>query len=222
MFKRLERRETDILRLMTALLSVDEEAARGAVTAADSLDAGLDGALETIVPALDRIGILWETGDIALSQFYMSGRIAERIVDSLLPAPQAGVAPQPKAAFAALEDHHSLGKRIVRAQLCASGWEIADFGRMEVEPLAARVARERIGILLVSTLLLSSALRVRDLRDALDRAAPGTRLLVGGAPFRMDAGLHRRVGADAAARDGREALALLHGWRSAGENRPPP
>ena len=37
-----------------------------------------------VVPALERIGAGWEQGRVALSQVYMSGRICEELVDTLL------------------------------------------------------------------------------------------------------------------------------------------
>jgi methanogenic corrinoid protein MtbC1 len=64
-------------------------------------------------------------------------------------------------------------------------------------------------VLLVSTLLLPSALRVKDLRRRLDELHAPTRLIVGGAPFRLDPQLWREVGADANGNSATDAIALV-------------
>lgn len=212
----IDPQEETVDRLMRALLALDEEGARACLRDAGSSTAEFGAAVGLITPALDRIGLLWETGEVALSQVYMGGRICERLVDELLPPAAAGRRNSPRMAVAVLEDYHLLGKRIVYSQIRASGHELTDLGRMEIDPLVDAVRRERTEVLLVSTLMLASALRVRDLREALDREAPGTRLLVGGAPFLMDPDLWRRVGACATARDGIEALQVIAGWSKGG------
>jgi monomethylamine corrinoid protein len=46
-------------------------------------------------------------------------------------------------------------------------------------------------------LMLRSALRVRELRFAFENAGLSVKLAVGGAPFRLDLNLWKKVGADA-------------------------
>jgi methanogenic corrinoid protein MtbC1 len=125
----------------------------------------------------------------------MSGRICEELVDQLLPPASPNRKHQPKTAIAVLEDYHLLGKRIVYSTLRASGFELLDYGQQEVNGLAAQVQRDQIEILLISTLMLPSALRVKKVREKL--AAYPVKIVVGGAPFRFDQQLWKEVGADA-------------------------
>jgi methanogenic corrinoid protein MtbC1 len=114
-----------------------------------------------------------------------------------------------------LEDYHLLGKRLVQSVVRAAGLALLDYGRMEVDGLVSRVQEDRVEILLVSTLMLASALRVRDLRRRLNEAGLKVQLIVGGAPFRFDERLWRDVGADAMARQAAEALEIINGLLAA-------
>ncbi|TCT22840.1 cobalamin B12-binding domain-containing protein [Thiobaca trueperi] len=174
--------------------------------------------IETMVrPALEAIGQLWEQGDCALSQVYMSGRICEELIDGLLVGSASDASriltPQvaaPRLAIAVLEDYHLLGRQIVRTVLRAGGYEVLDYGRQDVEELLDRVCADRIEILLVSTLMLPSALRTRMLIDGLRRVSPQTRVVVGGAPYRFDDQLWQEVGADAVGLHAGEALTIVN------------
>jgi len=170
---------------------------------------------DVIIPVLERIGSGWENGNVALSQVYMSGLICEELVDEILPAESPDRERQPKTAIAVLEDYHMLGKRIVYSVLRASGFEILDYGRMQADSLARKVIDEDVEIVLISTLMLSSALKVRTLRENLNAAGKNdVKIIVGGAPFRIDTGLWREVGADAmgsSASDAKRIISALAG-----------
>ena len=68
-----------------ALLSLDRVTAKRIIEAADSDSTPLQLAERLVTPALERIGKAWEQGRVALSQVYMSGRICEELVNTLLP-----------------------------------------------------------------------------------------------------------------------------------------
>lgn len=170
-------------------------------------------AVETlVVPALDEIGKAWDDGRIALSQVYMSARICEDLVEKVMPRGDPVRRHQPGMAIAVLNDYHMLGKRIVHSVLRAGGFEIEDYGRQEVSGLVERVGRDGVRILLISVLMLPSALKARELRDALDRAGLDVKIAVGGAPFLFDAALWREVGADAMGRCASDAVDIVRGW----------
>lgn len=179
-----------------SLLSLDRLAARSILNA--SKGNPLQLVEEVITPVLEGIGANWERGQIALSQVYMAGRICEELVDELLPT-GASSRENPPMAIAVLEDFHMLGKRIVYSALRSSGFHVVDYGRMTTDDLVVRTKHDGIKILLISTLMLPSALRVRDVRAGLDGAGMDTKILVGGAPFRFDDRLWKDVRAHACA-----------------------
>jgi methanogenic corrinoid protein MtbC1 len=173
-------------------------------------------ALESIlVPVLARLGDDWVAGKVALSQIYMTGRICEELVDRLLPAGAPSPAAPPRQAIAVLDDYHLLGKRIVLSVLRASGIPILDYGRMELQPLVERVVADGLENLLVSVLMLPSALEVKQLRAALARRGARVRIAVGGAPFVLDPELWREVGADAFGRSAADAVGIVRRWTEA-------
>ena len=184
---------------LDALLDSDREAARRALESA-SQPAGLGAALDSVMmPALECIGKRWESGEVALAQVYMSGRICESLMDALLPFQGGSDAGSvPRVAIAVLEDLHALGKRIVLSVLRASGIPVRDYGAgLSVGELVERSRADGIRVLLVSTLMLRSALRVADLVAALRAEGLAVKVVVGGAPFVCDRRLAESVGADA-------------------------
>lgn len=196
--------------LEDALISVDR--VRAGRIARDSCTSGSPFVcLETlIVPALEEVGRRWEAGNVALSQVYMSGRICEEIVDTMLPAGDPRRMDLPKMAIAVLEDHHTLGKRIVVSVLRAGGYAVTDYGHgVTVDQLVELVARDQIKILLISTLMLPAALRAKEAIARIKKAQPATKIIVGGAPFLFDPLLWREVGADAMGHAASETLEIV-------------
>lgn len=200
--------------LLQALLTLNRVQAQELMAAARAEHPPLEVIEILIRPALERIGRLWESGECALSQIYMSGRICEELLEELFdeaPADDASTpaANPPRLAIAVLEDYHLLGKQIVRTVLRAAGYRVRDYGRQDVETLVELVRSDGIEVLFVSTLMLPAALRVRTLVERLRAVAPGVRVVVGGAPYRFDDQLWREVGADAVGLSAGDVLAIL-------------
>ena len=192
-----------------ALLAMDRLAAARLLAIAQDANAALPLLEAVVVPAMERIGQSWEQGRVALSQVYMSGRICEEVINSFLSAQGEARRQQPLLALAVLEDHHLLGKRMVYATLRAAGYVLHDYGTLNVAQLVAHVCADNIEVLLLSTLMLPSALRVAQVRAELERAGARVKIVVGGAPFRLDEQLWREVGADAMGRNASDVLPIL-------------
>jgi methanogenic corrinoid protein MtbC1 len=202
---------TDIKhKLFDALLSINRFAATRLLTVETASWTPMERIEKLIVPVLKRIGEEWEQGRIALSQVYMSGRICEDVVETILPPDAPGQKDHPTIAVVTLLDHHGLGKRIVSSVLHSAGFKLVDLGQgIPVDEIVDKVKREGVRILLVSTLMLQSALQVKDLKDRLNREGLSIRIIVGGAPFLFDPGLWKEVGADAMAGTASEAISLI-------------
>ena len=165
-----------------------------------------------VVPALQQTGEAWAAGSVALSQIYMGGRFCEELVEKVLPPSDPDRKHQPRSAIVVFSDYHMLGKRIVYSLMRASGFELFDYGRMDADELVERAVADRIRVLLISVLMLPSALRVRDVCARLRAASPGIRIVVGGAPFLFDERLWSEVGADAMGRSAADAVTIVAGW----------
>jgi methanogenic corrinoid protein MtbC1 len=93
--------------------------------------------------------------------------------------------------------------------LRAQGLEVKDLGiGVHADALVRLVQAHNIKILLISTLMFPSALRIARVREQLERADYAVRIIVGGAPFRFDDQLWRQVGADAMGRTAADAITL--------------
>jgi methanogenic corrinoid protein MtbC1 len=141
--------------------------------------------------------------------FYMAGRFCEELVERVLPPSDPDRKHQPRSAIVLLNDYHVLGKRIVYSVMRASGFELFDYGRMEVHEVVERAITDRLRVLLISVLMLPSALKVREVCSELKARGADIKVVVGGAPFLFDEELWREVGADAMGRSASDAVAIV-------------
>ena len=81
-----------------------------------------------ITPTLEQIGEKWESGEVALSQVYMSGVICEEFLRTNIPPDFSSQAKSAHIAIVTFEDYHALGKRIVHTMLQAHGIDTIDYG----------------------------------------------------------------------------------------------
>ncbi len=165
---------------------------------------------EIISEALQKIGDGWEQGTVSLAQLYMSGVICEELFETYVQPNSKPIAAQRRVAMAVLLDHHALGKRIVLTIVKAHGYQVMDFGcGLDIEQLTDLVQQHDIEILMISTLMLHAALKVKDLKASLYKRGCRTKVIVGGAPFRFDPDLWKRVHADGFCRNSMEAVEVL-------------
>lgn len=205
-----ERFMTDTVNtFMQALIALDRVAAKQIMEDLCSKVGPIKFVEEVVVAALERIGAEWQNGRLALSQVYMGGRICENLVDEIMPPGAPQRKDQPKMAVCVLADHHKLGKIIVYSLLRAGGFELADYGTVDVDALVKRVKKDGVKILLISVLMLPSALKIRKVREKFEEMRLDVKIIVGGAPFRFDDHLWREVGADAMGRTASEALTIV-------------
>ncbi|MBU1055086.1 MAG: cobalamin-dependent protein [Proteobacteria bacterium] len=201
---------TEILsEFQAALLSIDVIKARRLLAEATTNTTAEQLVETVIVSALENIGKGWEAGHYALAQVYMSGRICEELVDTLLPKEDRKKNIATKMAITTLNDYHALGKRIVYSALRACGFDLLDYGRLGVEGLVKKIMDDGLDVILISVLMFPSALHVKDIREQLDKNGYTVKIVVGGAPFRLDPHLWRQVGADAVGYTASDAIKIV-------------
>ncbi|WP_296558351.1 cobalamin-dependent protein [uncultured Acetobacterium sp.] len=195
---------------LDALLAMDRIGSEKVLRDAAQQQQSFEAVEQIISETLNIIGEGWEIGDYSLSQIYMSGVICEEIITRMLPEFRRDRKNSPKIGIGVLIDHHALGKRIVKAVVQAEGFEIFDFGDgLSVEEIVDKTMAYRIDVLLVSTLMLPSALKVKEIRQQFDHRKIKTWLIVGGAPFRLDSSLWLQVGADADGKNGTAVIPMI-------------
>jgi methylmalonyl-CoA mutase cobalamin-binding domain/chain len=170
------------------------------------------------VEALGRIGGGWEDGQLSLSQVYMSGVICEKLIEKYIVKSSSSYKKKPKMAIAVLQDQHSLGKRIVYSVLRAGGYDLMDFGQgLTVEEVVEKTVEADLEFLLISTLMLPSALKVKNVVETLRKNGSSVKIIVGGAPFRLDSSLWEKVNADADGKNGTEVKKIIQKLMAGGQ-----
>jgi methanogenic corrinoid protein MtbC1 len=192
-----------------ALISCNRLASEKIVNEAAKSHSTLEIVEELITPVMEEIGCDWEEGELSLAQIYMSSRICEKLIDVILPPENPDRKDIPKMAIVILEDYHVLGKRIVYSILRAGGYNLYDYGTMAAEDLIQRVIKDDLHTILISCLMLSSALKVKIVSEKLKSIKPEVKIFVGGAPFRFDEELWKDVGADGTGKSASDAIRLI-------------
>ena len=197
-------------RLVNLLLHLDDKNIKIMLADMVRRDECINTLEAVVVPALEHIGFAWEHGQLSLSQVYMAGRICEKAVSELLPAHQPSRPNSPKLAIGVIKDYHSLGKRMVISALRSSGYDLLDYGHgLSVDDLIRMALRDKLDVLMISCLMLTSAMHIRDVVTGLNRANHFPAIIVGGAPFRLDPGLWKEVGATATGQNSTDAVAII-------------
>ena len=203
----------------TALLQIDRIKAAEIFETIYKKDNNFEILEHLTMAALERIGDGWENGQLSLSQVYMSGIICEELVEQYIPKYMVLCKNKPKIAIAVLQDHHALGKRIVSSVLRAGGYDIVDFGQgLSVEEIVDKTIEGEIEVLLISTLMLPSALKVKKVVEKLREEGVSAKIIVGGAPFRLDPSLWQKVNADADGKNGTKVKQMIETWGKEEDN----
>jgi len=147
---------------------------------------------------LEEIGLGWENGEYSLSQIYMSGVICQEIMEKYIQKFDVVIKNDYKIGIAVLEDHHALGKRIVYSILRSKGYDVIDLGQgLSIDTIVNETINHKLDFLIISTLMLSSALHVKTVVKKLRQKKANVKIIAGGAPFRLDAKLWQKVNVDA-------------------------
>lgn len=140
----------------------------------------------------------------------MSGVISEEVLNRILPENYWNSPTKSKIGTAVFLDCHNLGMKIVSSLVRSSGYPVADLGvGVNVERVMDFVGKEDIKILLISVLMLPSALAVKELTQKMAKSYPDVKVVVGGAPFRLDEELWKKVGAHAMGKNAGEIFEIL-------------
>ena len=193
-----------------SLVSLDRIKARSIIRQGSAQSLKLSEIEKIISNTLYKLGWEWEEGTASISQVFMAGKVCEELVDEIIPAESPYRKKQPKAAITVFEDFHALGKRIVYSVIRSNGFELSDWGfGMKAEDILKRLDKENIEVLLISVLMLNSALHVKDLIKKIKSRDKDIKIIVGGAPFMFDDYLYREVGADATGNSASDAVKVF-------------
>ncbi len=180
-----------------ALLDFDRLKANEVLLKVETSFSKIDFINKVMVKALHNIGEKWNKGEIGLSQVYLSGKISEEITGKLLPKAVENRKKYPKMAVVTFGDYHLLGKKIVYAVLRAAGYDPIDYYQeSNIDSLVERTIKDDLQILMISVLIFPSALKVKIIKEKLRKKGCNVKVVVGGAPFKLDKKLADEIEAD--------------------------
>lgn len=164
--------------------------------------------LEVLQPAQREVGKLWQEGRISVAEEHACTAATQRVMGRLYPhvfnRERNG-----RTAVVTCVSHelHEVGARMVDDFLEMSGWQAHFLGANTPTPAIVSMAHDRgADLVAISCTMVSHLDMVAELTERLRREChEGMKILVGGYPFLVDPQAWRRVGADATARDAREA-----------------
>jgi methanogenic corrinoid protein MtbC1 len=168
-----------------ALLEGDARAAEAAVREAH--DEGLPHAVihdAVVAPAMHRIGILWERGEIGVAHEHMATQIAMRVLVLLreLSRVARGRADQRVMLAAVQGEQHFMGLQMAADLLDEAGYDVVMLGPdVPTEALEDIVAEHRPQIVALSVTMSDAAANLPRAIDAVVSAHSGAGLIVGGA-----------------------------------------
>jgi 5-methyltetrahydrofolate--homocysteine methyltransferase len=167
---------------------------------------------ESMVPAMDEIGKLFECEEYFVPELLLAGRAMKRAME--LWKPQFSASGQKMAVRVivgtVMGDLHDLGKNVVASMLEGSGFEVIDLGTdVTPEKFVDAVRESDPQVVCLSALLTVTMPAMKTTIDALKSAGVRTRVkvLVGGAP--VTGQYARDIGADGYSDNASSAVRLV-------------
>ena len=161
-----------------------------------------------LIPALDRVGELYEKQEIFLPQLINAANAAcggfdvikERIAKSGADSVSKG-----KIVLATVfGDIHDIGKNIVRVVLENYGYTVIDLGRdVPAETIVETVIRENVKLVGLSALMTTTVASMADTIAAIRKSGHNCKIMVGGAVLTPD--YAAEIGADYYAKDAKQS-----------------
>jgi len=165
--------------------------------------------LHVIQPTQQKLGQLWQVGDISVAQEHYCTAATQFVMSQLQPYFLThNTSGKTLVATCVGDELHEVGLRIVADLLEISGWNTIYLGaNAPAESIAEAIVSNGADVLAISTTMTQHLFGLADVISVV-RSNPGcenVRVMVGGHPFNVDPFLWKRVGADAHAIDAKEA-----------------
>ena len=164
---------------------------------------------EKLIPALDVLGELFETGKIFLPQLIQGAQAAQAgfdVVNQRLAAAETESVNRGKIVLATVKgDIHDIGKNIVKIILQNYGYQIIDLGRdVPAEAVVEAVKKHEAGLVGLSALMTTTLPSMEETIKAIHEAGLDTKILVGGAVLNPD--YAKEIKADFYAKDAKQSV----------------
>ncbi len=167
---------------------------------------------ESMVPAMDEVGRLFEAEEYFVPELLLAARAMKSAMELLRPLlAAAGQKLSTKVVIGTVKgDLHDIGKNIVASMLEGSGCEVVDLGAdVAPEKFVAAVQEHRPQVVCLSALLTVTMPAMKTAIAALQAAGLRTqvKVLIGGAPVTMQ--YAKEIGADGYSENASGAVSLV-------------
>ncbi len=199
--------------LYDAILNGDAKKARAATEAAIAAgDQPMALIQESMVPAMDEVGRLFESEEYFVPELLLAGRAMKVALELLKPLLAAsGQKMAVRVVIGTVKgDLHDIGKNIVASMLEGSGFEVIDLGTdVSPENFVTAVVERKPHVVCMSALLTVTMPSMKLTIDALRTAGLRTqvKVLIGGAPVTHQ--YAKEIGADGFSENANGAVGLV-------------
>ena len=167
---------------------------------------------ESMVPAMDEVGRLFECEEYFVPELLLAGRAMKGAMELLKPLlTAAGQKMAVRVVIGTVKgDLHDIGKNIVASMLEGSGFEVIDLGTdVSPENFVAAVEQRKLHVVCMSALLTVTMPAMKLTIDALQTAGLRTqvKVLIGGAPVTHQ--YAKEIGADGYSENANGAVGLV-------------
>jgi len=199
--------------LYDAILNGDAKKARAATEAALAAgDQPMALIQESMVPAMEEVGRLFECEEYFVPELLLTGRAMKGAMELLKPLlTAAGQKMAVRVVIGTVKgDLHDIGKNIVASMLEGSGFEVIDLGAdVSPESFVAAVEQRKPHVVCMSALLTVTMPAMKLTIDALQTAGLRTqvKVFIGGAPVTSQ--YAKEIGADGYSENANGAVGLV-------------
>ena len=165
---------------------------------------------EILIPALDKVGMDFESGKLFLPQLIQSATTAQEAFDVLkeymASQKDAETVSKGKVIIATVKgDIHDIGKNIVKVVMENYGYEMIDLGKdVPIEKVVEAVQKTGAKLVGLSALMTTTVVSMEETIRALHEAGCDCKIWVGGAVLTED--YAKQIGADFYAKDAKQSV----------------
>ena len=167
---------------------------------------------ESLIPAINHVGELFEKGTYFLPQLIASAEAMEKAIDYLEPylAKERGDQKLDTIVMATVKgDIHDIGKNLVVLMLKNYGYDVIDLGKDVDNQLVIDTAiKENAAIIGLSALMTTTMTEMKEVVDLAKAQGVKAKIIIGGAV--VTESYAEEIGADGYSKDAREAVKLVN------------
>jgi 5-methyltetrahydrofolate--homocysteine methyltransferase len=200
---------SDLAPLTAAVERGDRKEAIALTQAAIDANADPAAILGAMTGAMDTVGGAFQRGELYVPEMLIAARAMKAGMELLEPLlVRAGVRPEHTAVIGTIEgDLHDIGKNLVGMMWKGANYAVIDLGvNVTAEKFVAAVKEHNAELVGLSALLTTTMPNMRAVVEAVHAAAPGVKVLIGGAPVTPE--YAAQIGADGYAPDAGAAVDL--------------